>query len=428
MKAAASAAVDAIQFIAHPDEHWRTDNQVQLLINGEEFFASVFDAIRSAREEVLIETFIFRDDKVGCELQQVLIDAAGRGVRVEMLVDGYGSDELQAPFIRAMTDAGVHLLAFDPQPRRLGVRTNLFRRLHRKIAVVDGEIGFVGGINYCADHLADFGPMAKQDYAVRVRGPIVTDLHLASLRLMDETSQLTRTPKPWLSRGAAPEADSARARMLLSIRDNTAHTNNIEQHYLQAIMAAKQRITIANAYFFPGYRLLRELRNAARRGVNVTLILQGMPDMPLVRLCSRLLYNYLLRDGVVIREYIERPLHGKVALVDEQWSTVGSSNLDPLSLSLNLEGNLIIDDRAFNESLHEHLLELSSNRCKAITLERVLRGHWWRAPIIFVCFHFLRHFPALVGLLPAHSPQLKPLAATPGETPVTPAFDQEKAS
>jgi cardiolipin synthase len=415
-------------FVANADEQWRSDNEAQLLINGEAFFPSVFAAVRNAREEVLIETFIFRDDKVGRELQQVLIEAAQRGVRVEMLVDGYGSDELQAPFIRALTDAGVHLLAFDPQPRRLGVRTNLFRRLHRKHVVVDGEIGFIGGINYCADHLADYGPMAKQDYAMRVRGPIVADLHRATLKLMDETSRVTRTAKPWLSRGPAPEADTARARMLLSVRDNTAHTNDIEQHYLNAIRQARQRILIANAYFFPGYRLLRELRNAARRGVNVTLILQGMPDMPLVRLCSRLLYNYLLRDGVVIREYIERPLHGKVALVDEHWSTVGSSNLDPLSLSLNLEGNLIIDDRAFNERLHEHLHELSQKHCKSIALERVLRGYWWRAPIIFVCFHFLRHFPAIVGLLPAHSPKLKPMLPTQGETPVTPAFDQEKAS
>jgi cardiolipin synthase len=414
-------------FTAQSDEHWRADNQVQLLINGEEYFPAVFDAVRQAREEVLIETFIFRDDKVGRELQAVLIEAAQRGVRVEMLVDGYGSDELQDPFLHALAEAGVHLLAFDPQPRRMGVRTNLFRRLHRKIVVVDGEIGFIGGINYCADHLGDYGPMAKQDYAIRVRGPIVTDLHRASLRLMDETSQLKRTPRPWLSRGPAPAVDSAQARMLLSIRDNTSHTNDIEQHYLEAIVNARQRILIANAYFFPGYRLLRELRNAARRGVEVTLILQGMPDMPLVRLCSRLLYNYLLKDGVQIREYIQRPLHGKVALVDEHWSTVGSSNLDPLSLSLNLEGNLIIDDRAFNARLHEHLAELSAQHCKAIPLERVLRGHWWRAPIIFVCFHFLRHFPAIAGFLPAHSPKLKPLLPSSSEPAGLAAFEQEKA-
>ncbi len=390
-------------------EQWRDNNQVQLLINGEAFFPSVFEAIGQAREEVLIETFILFEDKVGCELQQTLIEAAQRGVRVELLVDGYGTAELSEGFLRDLVQAGVKLLGYDPQPKVMGMRTNLFRRLHRKIVVIDGEIGFIGGINYSADHLADFGPMGKQDYAVKVRGPIVADLHQATLKLLDETSHLVRPEQPWRTRGAPIDADSAQAAMLLSIRDNDEHTNDIEQHYLQGIREARQRIIIANAYFFPGYRVLRELRNAARRGVEVTLILQGMPDMPMVRLCSRLLYNYLLRDGVVIREYTERPLHGKVAIIDDEWATVGSSNLDPLSLSLNLEANVMIRDRRFNEKLHEHLAELARTQCKSITLQRVLRGYWWRAPLIFLTFHFLRHFPAIVGFIPAHSPKLKPL-------------------
>jgi len=392
-------------------EQWRDNNEITLLINGEEFFPAVFECIAQAREEVLIETFILYEDEVGRDLQRALIDAAQRGVRVELLVDGYGTAELSSQFLTDMAKAGVHLQAFDPQPKVMGMRTNLFRRLHRKIVVIDGEIGFVGGINYSADHLAESSdPMSKQDYAVKVRGPIVPDLHRATLALLDQTSKVVRTPQPWRSsRSAPPDADSASASLLLSIRDNDQHTNDIEAHYLEAIKGAQQRIIIANAYFFPGYRLLRELRNAARRGVEVTLILQGMPDMPLVRLCSRLLYNYLLRDGVVIREYCQRPLHGKVAVVDEQWSTVGSSNLDPLSLSLNLEGNLIIRDKRFNQRLYEHLHELAHSTCKSISLQRVLRGYWWRAPIIFLTFHFLRHFPALVGFIPAHSPKLKPL-------------------
>jgi cardiolipin synthase len=408
-------------------EQWRTNNQIQLLINGEEFYPSVYQAIAQAREEVLIETFILRDDKVGLELQKVLVAAAARGVRVEVLVDGYGSADLSPATLSALSEAGVRVLAFDPSKPTLGMRTNLFRRLHRKIVVVDGEIGFVGGINFCADHLGDYGPMAKQDYAVQVRGPIVADLHKASLELMDQTSKLSREHTPWLTERVPLAPDSAHARILLSIRDNNHHTDDIETHYLKAIEGARERILIANAYFFPGYRVLRALRNAARRGVDVTLILQGMPDMPLVRLCSRLLYNYLLRDGVVIREYTTRPLHGKVALVDRQWSTVGSSNLDPLSLSLNLEGNLVIDDAAFNQRLHEHLSHLAAHECKSITLQRVLRGYWWRAPLIFVSFHFLRHFPAWIGLLPAHSPRLKPWTTVNESTPAKNTMNAEKS-
>jgi cardiolipin synthase len=407
-------------------EVWHRSNKVQLLINGEEFFPSVFEAISRAREEVLIETFIVFEDEVGCQLQEALIAAAARGVRVELLVDGYGTADLSSAFLRELVEAGVHLQAFDPQPKVMGLRTNLFRRLHRKIVVIDGEVGFVGGINYSADHLATYGPMAKQDYAVKVLGPIVGDLHRATLNLLDETSRVRRSRAPWRSRAEPIEPDSAQAEVLLSIRDNQGHTNDIEQHYLHAIEHAQERIIIANAYFFPGYRLLRALRDAARRGVKVILILQGMPDMPLVRLCSRLLYNYLLRDGVEIREYCDRPLHGKVAIVDRQWSTVGSSNLDPLSLSLNLEGNLIIRDEAFNQRLYDHLHDLAKASCKSISLQRVLRGHWWRAPLIFLTFHFLRHFPALVGFIPAHSPKLLPLLEV--EKSCTPArLSQEKA-
>jgi len=388
---------------------WREENEVQLLINGEGYYPPAFEAIRQAREEVLLETFIIYEDKVGLELQQVLIEAARRGVRVQVLVDGYGTAGLSQEYLQALFDAGVRLQAFDPSPMRLGMRTNLFRRLHRKILVVDGTLGFIGGINYCADHLGDFGPLAKQDYAVQVRGPIVDDLRKASLKLLDSQARLGRRSRSWWRRAPVLEADSEQARMRLFIRDNDEHPTDIERQYLRAIVSAHERILIANAYFFPGYRLLRALRNAARRGVEVTLILQGMPDMPWVRLCSRLLYNYLLRDGVRIHEYCERPLHGKVALVDREWSTVGSSNLDPLSLSLNLEANLVIRDEAFNQRLYEHLNELRQQRCKSVTLQRVLRGYWWRAPLIFLTFHFTRFFPALFAGLPTHKPRVKPM-------------------
>ncbi|MFK2911244.1 cardiolipin synthase ClsB [Pseudomonas sp. 3HC3] len=379
---------------------WVEGNSVQLLINGEQYYPRVFEAMAQAREEILLETFIIFDDKVGQQLQQVLIDAARRGVRVEVAADGYGTADLPAAFISAMTDAGVSFHAFDPQPRLLGMRTNLFRRLHRKIVVVDGERAFIGGINYSADHLGDFGAMAKQDYAVEVTGPVVAQVHASSKRLMSPVLQPPSAVRPVTEPVGGSDA-------VLIERDNGMRSNDIEAHYLQAFRKARQRIVVANAYFFPGYRLMRELRNAARRGVEVHLILQGQPDMRWVRALSRLLYNYLLRDGVMIHEYCQRPLHGKVALVDDQWVTVGSSNLDPLSLSFNLEANLFIRDRAFNQQLHQHLQALASEQCKPVTLERMIRGYWWRAPLIFACFHVIRHFPRIAGWFPAHRQRLR---------------------
>jgi cardiolipin synthase len=390
---------------------WVDGNRVELLINGEQYYPRVFEAMAQAREEILLETFIIYDDKVGQQLQRVLIDAARRGVRVEVAVDGYGTADLPDGFVSALTDAGVSFHAFDPQPRLAGIRTNLFRRLHRKIVVIDGERAFIGGINYSADHLGDFGPMAKQDYAVEVTGPVVAQVHTASRRLMAPVLQPPSEIRP---AAAATGTSSA----VLVERDNRRYRTDIEAHYLQALRAAQQRVVVANAYFFPGYRLLRELRNAARRGVEVTLILQGQPDMRWVRALSRLLYNYLLRDGVRIHEYCQRPLHGKVALVDEVWATVGSSNLDPLSLSFNLEANLFIRDPAFNRHLYDHLQALANEQCKPVTLERMIRGYWWRAPLIFVCFHVIRHFPRIAGWFPAHRQRLRsvqPEVEAPGD-------------
>ena len=381
---------------------WRDGNQLRLLINGEGYYPRAFECIRAAQVEVLLETFIIFEDKVGLELQQVLIDAARRGVRVVVAVDGYGTADLGRDYVAALTAAGVKVQVFDPSPKRLGMRTNLFRRLHRKLLVIDGERAFVGGINYSADHLGDFGKMAKQDYAVEVRGPVVADLHAAMLRFLRPA---LNEPSP--ARPSVQPLGSARVKLVE--RDNEHHTTAIEDEHLAAFEAAQRRLVVANAYFFPGYRVLRALRNAARRGVAVTLILQGQPDMRWAQAFSRLLYNYLLRDGVVIHEYCQRPLHGKVALVDDEWVTVGSSNLDPLSLALNLEANLIIRDRDFNQQLHEHLQQLSAQHCQRVELERVVRGYWWRAPLVFLCFHFIRRFPAIAGWLPGHRKNLEPL-------------------
>ena len=391
------------------NERWRSGNRVELLINGEDFFPAAFQAIAAARREVLMETFIIFDDKVGRALRQSLIAAAQRGVRVELVADGYGTPDLGVEYLGPLLASGARLHLFDPRPRLLGMRTNLFRRLHRKLLVIDNRLAFVGGINFCAEHLADFGTMAKQDYAVRVEGPIVADIRQACLELLSQYGDFPPADGKPAPSGTGP------CRACLAIRDNHYRRTDIEQHYLRAIARAEQRLLIANAYFFPGYRLLRALRDAARRGVQVRLILQGLPDMPLARLCSKLLYDTLLRDGVEIYEYCERPLHAKVAVMDGRWATVGSSNLDPLSLSLNLEGNLMIEDAAFASELDAHLLRLATQNCRRVTRKAARRGYWWRAPLVFLSFHFLRHFPAIAGQLPAHRQALHPAGTAAGE-------------
>ncbi|MDR6918335.1 cardiolipin synthase [Pseudomonas sp. 3296] len=396
------------------DYGWQGNNRVELLENGEAYFPRVFEAMRQATTEILLETFIVFEDKVGNELQQVLIDAARRGVRVTASLDGFGCGELSTGFLAALSEAGVHIQIFDPAPKHLGIRTNWFRRLHRKIVVVDGTIAFIGGINFSADHLGDFGPEAKQDYSVEVQGPAVADIHHFALLQCGRPARA----KYWWQRRRQRRSELAfndhDGQVRLVYRDNGDHRTDIEEVYRRVLRTAKRRVVIANAYFFPGYRLLREIRNAARRGVDVRLILQGQPDMLVAKLAARMTYDYLLKSGVQIHEYCERPLHGKVALVDEDWSTVGSSNLDPLSLSMNLEANVLIRDRAFNRTLFERLEYLSDNHCKAMSVDTAPRGRVWHMTVGFLVFHFLRHFPAWAGWLPAHKPRLKPFSQPNG--------------
>ncbi|MBB3640647.1 cardiolipin synthase [Variovorax sp. 1133] len=395
--------------------HWIPGNSIELLENGEEFFPRVFEVIRQARREVIVETFILFEDKVGLQLHAAMREAALRGVKVDLMIDGFGSPDLSREFIEGLTSAGVKVRVFDPGRRFMGQRLNVFRRMHRKIVVVDGERAFVGGINYSADHMLDYGPMAKQDYAVELQGPIVGEIHQFVLRAI----ALGGKGAGWFRRrlrqapGVAHMPHAGTADAMFVTRDNRRHTNDIERQYRAAIRAARERIVIANAYFFPGYRLIKELRRAARRGVDVRLILQGEPDMPIVKTAASMLYHHLLHAGVRIYEYCDRPLHGKVALMDGKWSTVGSSNLDPLSLSLNLEANVVVRDEAFNSVLAERLDKLMQCSCKQVEAAD-LASEWsgWRLVRSFFVFHILRWYPALLGRLPRHVPRLTPAEAT----------------
>ena len=381
---------------------WRSGNRVRLLENGEEYFPAVFEAIRKARHEVLIETFIVFEDKVGLELHAVLMEAARRGVEVDILVDGFGSSDLTPAFKASLAAAGVRLRSFDPAPRILGIRANVLRRMHRKLIVVDRTLAFAGGINFSADHLADFGPEAKQDYAVELEGPIVGDIHrYVTAAILPHRDEHVDKPRP------APTSKAGPAEAMLVVRDNDRHRDDIERHYRAAIRTARRQVIIANAYFFPGYRLLRQLRRAARRGVDVHLILQGEPDMPIVKKAAELLYDHLQRDGVHVHEYCKRPLHGKVAVIDDDWSTVGSSNLDPLSLALNLEANVILRDRAFADCLRSRLQHLMDHECRPVRVPSPSRWSFWPQLRSAVVFHFLRRFPKWAGYLPPHAPKLR---------------------
>ncbi|MFY2950507.1 cardiolipin synthase ClsB [Achromobacter ruhlandii] len=390
-----------------PPLGWRDGNRYTLLENGEAYFPAVRAAVDAASREILVETFILFDDPVGRDLQRGLIAAARRGVSVDVLVDGYGSDALSDAFLAPLTDAGVRVHLFDPRPRLLGVRTNLFRRMHRKTVAVDGACAFIGGMNFSADHLRDYGPEAKQDYAVRVDGPLASDIADYARAALGAGRRRRRRAAPV---DAMPAGDGGGR---LVVRDNHDHPTDIERYYRAGLRAARHDVLIANAYFFPGYRLLHDLAKAARRGVRVRLLLQGEPDMLVAQLAASMLYDYLIDAGVEIFEYCKRPLHAKVACVDQDWSTVGSSNLDPLSLALNLEANVVARDTALNAALRASLDRLIAQDCRPVRMRPGSRRRLRRLWVGVVVFHFLRRFPAWAGALPAHKPRLRTLDDSP---------------
>lgn len=387
---------------------WVSGNRCTLLENGEDFFPRVLDCVREARTEILIETFILYADKVGNPLQEALLQAARRGVAIDISVDDFGACTLPEAYIAALAAEGVRFHIFDPLPKPFR-RINYFRRLHRKLTVIDGRIAFVGGINYSADHLGDFGPEAKQDYSVEIQGPIAASIRRFMLAEIAQGTGTRRKPVP----SAQPEISAPQpegdAEVMFVWRDNRRHKNDIERQYRLAFRLARHRIVIANAYFFPGYRFLRDMRRAARRGVEISLILQGKPDMRIVKIAATMLYAHLLRAKVRIYEYCARPLHAKVAIVDDEWATVGSSNLDPISLSLNLEANVVIRDPDFNRQLAQSLERLMQHSCREIALHEIRHSGIWPQLRSAVVFHFLRHFPSWIDWFPSHNPTLKPV-------------------
>lgn len=332
-------------------------NRLRLLQSGAEFFPALIAAIDAAHTEVHLETYIFNPDPSAEAVRDALMRAARRGVRVRVLVDGVGSRELPAAWREALKTAGVSMLHYRPLVGR-GWRSNphSLRRLHRKLAVVDARIALVGGMNIIDDHEPEHFAAPRLDFSVEVQGPLLAQIHQSVRRLWRLVAltqlQTDKRRQPEI-RPSWPTDGHMRAAFV--VRDNFAHRRDIERVYLTALALAHDEILIANAYFMPGRRFRNLLKKAAARGVQVRLLVQGHTDHPFFQAASRALYRDLLAAGVKIYEHQASELHAKVAIVDGQRATVGSSNIDPFSLLLAREANIVVDDAAFARELLQRL-------------------------------------------------------------------------
>lgn len=330
---------------------------LHLLRNGEEFFPRLAAAINAATRSVYLETYIYATDSSGRLIADALQKAALRGVAVHLLLDGFGSAEFPAAWVEELRASGVEVMWFRPQISWLTFRKERLRRLHRKQAVIDGSIAFVGGINIIDDNSDDANAPPRLDYAVELEGDEVERIHVVMRRLwlLVLWSSFRKRRDREKLRLRIPPSTQQQVRFLF--RDNLRHRYDIEFAYLKAIAGAQHEIIIANAYFLPARRFRRMLLQAARRGVRVVLMLQGRTDHPLLRYATLALYDELLGAGIEIHEYQASYMHAKVAVIDGLWTTVGSSNIDPFSLWLAREGNLVVRDERFAATLRASLMQ-----------------------------------------------------------------------
>jgi cardiolipin synthase A/B len=386
-----------------------TGNDVRLLTSGNQYFAALIERVDAAKHVVTLETYIFADDDAGHSVSDALLRAAQRGVCVRVITDGIGTKHLQ--MFSEWIAAGVEHRIYNPHLfGRFG-----FSRTHRKLAVIDDTYAYCGGINIVDDYNQNGTrlPFPRWDFAVELSGPVVADVRVA-FDLQWRRIRIGHRPKPSPDTDGASNAQAVtdqfvRARRRIRpgdvraaaepsvafvARDNIVNRRAIEKAYLTAIGQARDEVLLANPYFMPGRKLRRALIYAAERGVDVRLVV-GRKEFAILDYAVPFLYRSLLRAGVKIAEYEKTMLHGKVAVVDSNWGTVGSSNLDALSLVLNNEANVVL-------VLHQQLDQLRGAILAAFAESRGIDvAHYEARPLSeqFVNWFAYQGYRALMKLL-----------------------------
>ena len=379
-------------------------NHIKLLSNSNAYIRAIEAALDRAVNEIYLESYIYENDRTGRQIAESLRKAALRGVKTHLLIDGFGSNRLPQTMIDYLVSSGVRMRKFRPKISPWTLRRRRLRRLHRKIVVVDLTIAFVGGMNICDDVDTPDQPAPRFDFAVAVEGPLVQEISMSCRKVWRRVTWI-RTPDTVSSnhdRKVPLVKPGGRMGAAFLIRNNFRHRRDIEDAYLQAINQAHNEIIVANAYFLPGRNFRHALFAAARRGVRVILLLQGKGDHWLLQSASKALYGSFLDAGIEIHEYHKSFLHAKVAVVDEHWATVGSSNLDPFSLLLALEANIVVDDNVFAIALKHCLDEAITTGARQVCMD-----NWKSQPLIlrltsWISYGLVRIMTGLAGFAPQH--------------------------
>lgn len=340
-----SFARDLAMHMAAP---WTEGNRLSLLKNGEEIFPAQFEAMRSAQHHIHIETFQFNEGDLTAETMRILEDRLAAGVEVRLILDFAGSALADFAALNELEEAGATVIRWR-QPSWYQL-SRLNHRTHRKLVIIDGQVGFIGGANMTDNWLGSPENGAYRDNHFRVEGPVVDHLQQA---FMDNLVAATGQPlfgEPYF--GVAAPAGGLKAQIVISTPREGRH--RVRKMKLMAIAAAREHIRLGTAYFYPDGALIDALIDARERGVEVDLLVPGQTiDKPFVRLASKSHWKGLLEAGVRIHEYEQSMFHAKLTIIDDQFVSIGSTNLDNRSFRINDEANLNVLDQDFAEMMIE---------------------------------------------------------------------------
>jgi cardiolipin synthase len=351
-------------------------NKVTLLADGEATYAAMFQALKKAQDHINLESYIIEDDEIGLEFADLLLKKQAEGVQVHLLYDSVGSMNTPAAFFQRLRDGGIQVVEFNPiNPMEARGEWRLTQRDHRKILLADGKVAIIGGINISKVYSSnpfhrkryDVAPIHWRDTDVQIEGPAVAELQ----KLFFDTWLKQKGPK-LSDRNYFPELKEQGNALVRVVSSTPGETNRIPfVVYVSAISFAEHSIHLTNSYFIPDDQILQALIDAARRGVDVKIILPGVTDSRLALYVQRQHYSELLHAGVKLYEHDTSLLHAKTAVIDKVWSTVGSTNMDFFSLLNNDEVNAVILS-------HEFAGEMEKMFATDLADSRQIRWEEWR--------------------------------------------------
>ncbi len=379
--------------------HYSQHNQVALLKGGKQYFDGLLDLIKTAVHTIHIQTYILDDDETGKQVTEALLDARKRNVAVYVMADGYASQSLSDEFLQSLKDAGIHFRYFEPL-----LRSKYFyfgRRMHHKISVADNKLALVGGVNIANRYNDMPDQPAWLDFGLLVQGEIVSKLYplcwsawknyplkLKSLDIKEVQTE----------RSSIFSFQDCEVRMRRN--DWIWRKNEISKTYIEMFQQAKKEIIILCSYFLPGTMIRSHLIAAIKRGVTVRVVAAGPSDIMLAKKAERWLYDWLLRNGIELYEYQKNVLHGKIAVCDEQWITIGSYNINNISAYASIELNLDVKQPLFAQSVHKTLKEIIEKDCIQITKEQQLKtrnifkqfSRWFSYQFIRITFNLFTFY------------------------------------